>query len=44
MPKKKGGKMASFGPKPWVNPFAKIAIFPLFEHAVFIAKKGVFSF
>ena len=35
--KTKHGKMANFGPKPWVNPFAKIAIFPLFELAVFIA-------
>ena len=34
---KKGGKMANFGPKPWVSPFEKIAIFPLFELAVFIA-------
>ena len=34
--KKKEGKMANFGPKPWVNPFAEIAIFPLFENAVFI--------
>ena len=30
-------KMANFGPKPWVNPFAKISIFPLFEVLVFIA-------
>ena len=39
MPKKKDGKMANFGPKPWVtwvSPFAKISIFPLFEDAVFI--------
>ena len=35
--KTKDGKMANFGPKPWVNPFAKIEIFPLFELAVFIA-------
>ena len=35
--KTKDGKMANFGPKPWVNPFAKIANFPLFEDAVFIA-------
>ena len=27
--------MANFGAKPWVNPFAKIAIFPRFELAVF---------
>ena len=25
--KKKGGKMAIFGPKPWVNPFGKMSIF-----------------
>ena len=36
--------MASFGPKPWVNPFGKISIFRLFEFLVFIAQKGVFSF
>ena len=41
--KKKVGKMAIFGPKPWVNPFAKISIFRLFELLVFIASKGVFS-
>ena len=35
--KKKDWEMANFGPKPWVNPFAKITFFPLFEHAVFIA-------
>ena len=34
--------MANFGPKPWVNPVAKITFFPLFELAVFIAQKGVF--
>ena len=34
--KKKGGKMAIFGPKAWVNPFAKKAIFRLFELLVFI--------
>ena len=37
MPKKKDGEMANFKPEPRVNPFAKIAIFPLFELAVFIA-------
>ena len=36
--------MAIFGPKPWVNPFAKMSIFRLFELLVFIAQKGVFSF
>ena len=42
--KKKVGKMAIFGPKPWVNPFGKMSIFRLFELVVFIAQKGVFSF
>ena len=36
--------MSIFGPKPWVNPFAKISIFRLFQTLVFIALKGVFSF
>ena len=40
--KKKVGKMAIFGPKPWVNPFGKMSIFRLFELLVFIAQKGVF--
>ena len=35
--KKKVGKKAIFGPKPWVNPFEKIAIFRLFELLLFIA-------
>ena len=35
MPKKKVGKMAIFGPKPWVNPFAKMSIFRLFESSCF---------
>ena len=30
-------KMANFEPKPWVNPFGKMAVFRLFEHLVFIA-------
>ena len=34
---KNDGKMALFGPKPWVNPFGKISIFGLFELLVFIA-------
>ena len=42
--KKKVEKMANFGPKPWVNPFGKMSIFPLFELLVFVASKGVFSF
>ena len=36
--------MANFGPKPWTTPFEKISIFRVFEHLVFIASKGVFSF
>ena len=39
---KKNWKMANFGPKPWVSPFEKMAIFPLFELAVFIAYKAFF--
>ena len=35
--KKKIGKTAIFGPKPWVNPFGKMRIFGLFELLVFIA-------
>ena len=35
--KEKVGKMAIFGPKPWVNPFGKMSIFQLFEVLVFIA-------
>ena len=42
--KKKVGKMAIFGPKPWANPFGKMSIFRLFELLVFKAQKGVFSF
>ena len=42
--KKKVGKMAIFGPKPWVNPFGKMSIFRFFELLVFIAYKGVFLF
>ena len=33
----KNGKMAIFGPKPWVIPFGKMSIFRLFELRVFIA-------
>ena len=36
--------MTNFWPKPWSNPFGKMAIFPLFELLVFIALKDVFSF
>ena len=35
--KKKDGKMAIFGPKPWVNPFWKMSVFRLFGRLVFIA-------
>ena len=42
--KKKIGKKAIFGPKPWVNySFRKMSIFRLFELLVVIAKKNVFS-
>ena len=41
--KKKGGKMAIFGPKPWVNAFAKMSIFRVFKLHVFMASKGTFS-
>ena len=34
--KQKLGKMATFGPKLWVNPFEKMSIFGLFERVVFI--------
>ena len=40
---KKIGKIAIFGPKPWVNPFGKMPIFRLLELLFFIAQKGVFS-
>ena len=40
--KEKFGKIAIFGPKPWVNPFAKMSILELFKLVVFIAQKGVF--
>ena len=42
--KKQVGKMAIFGPKPWVNPFRKMSIFRLFELLVFIPQKCIFSF
>ena len=34
--KKKVGKMANFGPKPWTNPFGKMSIFRLFKLSVFV--------
>ena len=40
----KVGKIAIFGPKPWVNPLRKMSIFRLFELLVFIAQKSIFSF
>ena len=40
--KKIVGKMAIFGPKPWVNTFEKMSIFQLVKLFVFIAQKGVF--
>ena len=33
--KKKVGKMAIFGPKPWINPFGKISSLSLFKLRVF---------
>ena len=42
--KKKVGKMAIFGPKPWVNSLGKISIFGSFKLLVLIAQKGVFYF
>ena len=42
MGKKKGGKMAIFGPKPWVNFFGKMSIFPLFELVVFFSLERLF--
>ena len=33
--KKKVRKMAIFGPKPWVNPFGKMSIFPIFGTSCF---------
>ena len=35
--KRKVGKMAIFGPKPWVNNFGKVLVVGLFEVLVFIA-------
>ena len=40
--KKKVGKKAIFGPKPWVNPFRKMSNFRLFELLLFIPQKGIF--
>ena len=38
----KVGKLAIFGPKPWVNPFGEMSIFRLFEVLFYTAQKGVF--
>ena len=35
-PKKKVGKRAIFGPKPWVNPFGKMSILRFFELLLFM--------
>ena len=44
MPKnKKVGKMAIFGPKPWVNPFGKMSVFRLFELLVLKPRKAFFG-
>ena len=40
--KKKDGKMAIFGPKPWVNPFAKMSIFRLFERLFYSLERCFF--
>ena len=42
--RKKVGKKAILGPKPWVNSFGKMSIDRFLELLVFIAEKGVFSF
>ena len=41
--KKRDGKMANFGTKPWTQPFAKISIFRLFQLLVFIAIRRLFE-
>ena len=41
--KKRVGKMAILGPKPWINPFGKMSFFRILELLVFITQKGVFS-
>ena len=40
--KKKVEKMATFGPKPWVNPLKRMSIYRLSKLLVFIDQKGVF--
>ena len=41
--KKKVGKMAIFGQKPWVNPFGKMSIFRLFELFFLYPRKVFFG-
>ena len=41
--KKKVGKMAIFGPKPWINPFGKMSIFRLFWTSCFYSLERLFS-
>ena len=40
--KKKVGKMAIFGPKPWVNPFRKMSLFRHFELFFYSLKRRYF--
>ena len=40
--RKKVGKMAIFGPKPWVNPFGKMSIFRRFELLCFYSLERPF--
>ena len=40
--KKKDGKMAIFGPKPWANPFEKMSIFRLFERLFYSLERCFF--
>ena len=44
MPKKRIGKMAIFVPKPWVNPFGKIAVFCLFKLFFYSLERRFFCF
>ena len=40
--KRKVGKMAIFGPKPWVNPFGKVSIFLTFRSSCFYSQERRF--
>ena len=40
--KKEGGKMAIFGPKPWVNPVEKMSIFQLLERLFYSLERRFF--